>query len=43
MSEFVKTAPLGLLERTRDLATMSENELRRYASEAARDREAGAL
>jgi integrase len=43
MTELAKVAPLSLLQRTRDLANMSEDELRRFASEAARDRDSAAL
>jgi len=43
MSELVRLPSEGLLQRTRDLATMSEDELRRFASEAARDRDGAAL
>jgi integrase/recombinase XerC len=43
MTELAKVAPSSLLQRTRDLATMTEDELRRFASEAARDRDGAAL
>ena len=43
MTELAKTAPLSLLQRTRDLATMSEDELRRFATEAGRGRNGEAL
>ncbi len=43
MTELARTAPSSLLQRTRDLATMSEEELRRFAAEAARDRDGTAL
>ena len=43
MSDLIRAPSPSLLERTRDLATLSEDELRRLAAEAARDREAGAL
>jgi integrase/recombinase XerC len=43
MSELVRLPSEGLLQRTRDLATMNEDELRRFASEAARDRDGAAL
>ena len=43
MTEFAKVAPSSLLKRTRDLATMSEDELRRFAAEAARVRDGEAL
>ncbi|CAA9565514.1 MAG: hypothetical protein AVDCRST_MAG86-1021 [uncultured Truepera sp.] len=43
MTELAKVAPSSLLQRTRDLATMSEDELRRFSSEAARDRDDAAL
>jgi integrase/recombinase XerC len=43
MTELAKVAPQSLLQRTRDLATMSEDELRRFAAEAARDRDGAAL
>ena len=43
MNELAKVAPQSLLQRTRDLAIMSEDELRRFASEAARDRDGAAL
>ena len=39
MAEIVRTSQGSLLERTRDLAIMSEDELRRLAAEAARDRD----
>ena len=42
-ADLVKTAGSSLVERTRDLATMSEDELRRFAVEAARDRDAAGL
>ena len=40
MSELLKTPPVTLIQRTRDLAVMSEDDLRRFAAEAARDRDA---
>lgn len=43
MSDLIRAPSLSLLERTRDLATMSEDELKRLAAEAARDRDAEAL
>ena len=43
MSNLVRAPALSLLERTRDLATLPEDELRRLAAEAARDRDAEAL
>ena len=43
MSELVKPAPSSLLQRTRDLAVLSEDDLRRFAAEAARDRDAESL
>ena len=43
MSELAKTAPSSLLQRTRDLAVLGEDELRRFAAEAARDRDAESL
>ncbi len=43
MTEIVRTSQGDLLERTRDLATMSEDELRRLAAEAARDRDVEVL
>ena len=43
MSELQKHLGSSLLERTRDLATLSEDELKRLAAEAARDRDAQAL
>lgn len=43
MTELAKLTPASLLQRTRDLATMSEDELKRFASEAARDRDGAAL
>jgi len=43
MTELVKVAPSSLLQRTRDLATMTEDELRRFTAEAARDRNGAAL
>ena len=42
-TDLVKAAGSGLIERTRDLATMNEDDLRRFAVEAARDRDASAL
>ena len=42
-NELVKTAGSSLVERTRDLAMMSEDELRRFAVEVARDRGAPGL
>ena len=43
MTDLTRVPSLSLLERTRDLATMSEDELKRLAAEAARDRDAEAL
>jgi integrase/recombinase XerC len=43
MTELAKVAPLSLLQRTRDLAVMTEDELRRFAAEAARNRDGPAL
>jgi integrase/recombinase XerC len=43
MSDLTRAPSLSLLERTRDLATLSEDELKRLATEAARDRDAEAL
>lgn len=43
MTELAKTAPSSLLQRTRDLAVLGEDELRRFAAEASRDRDVGAL
>jgi integrase/recombinase XerC len=43
MTELAKIAPQSLLQRTRDLASMSEEELRRFAAEAARDRNGATL
>lgn len=43
MTNLTRAPSLSLLERTRDLATMSEDELKRLAAEAARDRDAEAL
>lgn len=43
MSNLVRTPASSLLERTRNLASISEDELRRFAAEAARDRDAEAL
>ena len=43
MSELAKPAASSLLQRTRDLATLSEDDLRRFAAEAARDRDVSAL
>lgn len=43
MSDLVRTPASSLLERTRDLATLSEDELRRFAAETARNRDAEAL
>lgn len=42
-SELVRATGSSLIERTRDLATMTEDELRRFATEAARDRNTSAL
>ena len=42
MSDLVR-ASVSLLERTRSLATLNDEELRRFAMEAARDRDAEAL
>ncbi len=39
MADLIKAHGSSLVERTRDLATMSEDELRRFATEAARDRD----
>ncbi len=43
MTDLTRATASSLLERTRDLATMSEDELRRLAAEAARDRNEEAL
>ncbi len=43
MTDLTRATASSLLERTRDLATMSEDELRRLAAEAARDRDEEAL
>ncbi len=43
MSDLTRAPSLSLLERTRDLATLNEDELKRLAAEAARDRDAQAL
>lgn len=43
MSDLIRAPTLSLLERTRDLATLTEDELKRLAAEAARDRDAQAL
>ena len=43
MTDLSRAPSSSLLERTRDLATMSEDELRRLAAEAARDRDVEAL
>ncbi len=43
MTDLTRAPSLSLLERTRNLATLSEDELRRLAAEAARDRDAEAL
>ena len=43
MTELTRAASLSLFERTRDLALLTEDELRRFAAEAARDRDAEAL
>ena len=43
MTELVKPGSLGLLQRTRDLAVLGEEDLRRFAAEAARDRDVEAL
>ena len=43
MTDLTRAPTSSLLERTRDLATMSEDELKRLAAEAARDRDAEAL
>jgi len=40
MTDLIRASKLSLLERTRDLATLSEDELKRLAAEAARDRDA---
>ena len=42
MTELAKVDPSSLLQRTRDLATMSEDDLRRFAAEASRDRDVSA-
>ena len=42
-TDLVKTGGSSLVERTRELATLSEDDLRRFAAEAARDRDASAL
>jgi len=42
-TDLVKSEASSLLQRTRDLATMTEDELRRFAAEAARDRDGAAL
>ena len=39
----LRHTPSNLLERTRDLATLSEDELKRFAAEACRDRDIEAL
>ena len=43
MTDLTRAPSLSLLERTRDLATLSEDELKRLAAEAARDRDAETL
>ena len=43
MIELVRNAPSSLLQRTRELADLQEDDLRRYAAEAARDRDGPAL
>ena len=43
MTDLTRAPSQSLLERTRELATMSEDELRRLAAEAARDRDVEAL
>lgn len=43
MSGIVRASQGDLLSRTRDLATLTEDELRRFAAQAARDRDAEAL
>ena len=42
-TDLVKATGSSLVERTRELATLSEDDLRRFAAEAARDRDASAL
>jgi integrase/recombinase XerC len=43
VNELAELRPQTLLQRTRDLATMTEDELHRFAAEAARDRDGAAL
>jgi integrase/recombinase XerC len=43
MNELAKVASSSLLERTRSVADLSEDDQRRFAAEAARDRDAAAL
>ena len=43
MTELAKPTASSLLQRTRDLAVLGEEELRRFAAEAARDRDGTAL
>ncbi|CAA9293692.1 MAG: hypothetical protein AVDCRST_MAG93-4098 [uncultured Chloroflexia bacterium] len=43
MTELAKVVPTSLLQRTRDLAVMSEEELRRFAVAAVRDRNGAEL
>lgn len=43
MTELAKSAAASLLQRTRSVADLSEDDLRRFAAEAARDRDAAAL
>lgn len=43
MTDLIRTPLSSLLQRTRDLAVLSEDEPCRFAAEAARDRDAEAL
>lgn len=43
MAELVRSQHQDLVERARDFARMSEDDLNRFAAEASRDRDAGAL
>lgn len=43
MTDLAKVISTSLLQRTRDLATMTEDELRRFAAETTRDRDGVAL
>ncbi len=43
MTDLTKPVTSSLLQRTRDLAVLGEEDLRRFAAEAACDRDTGAL